>query len=205
MPALWLWVGFLLLNGALGLAGHVADLSSPWVDVAATSAMALLVVVYCARDRDALLPLLRTSGLDERTFWYPLAALGGMVVFLEAYFWGLTLLGAGIESYLDDFRSHDWPLWSAFVLVSVCPAVFEELAFRGCIQHRLGLVMGQREAVCVQAAMFSVLHMSPLIFVSHFAMGAVLGMLRAATGSLWSGIAIHALWNTWVLVQEIRA
>ena len=202
VPALQLWMLFLLLNGVLGLAGHVVDISSPWFDVAATGVTGIAAIGCCRRDRAELAPLLRRSGLDERTWWQPIAVLAGLFAFLNVYFWTLGRLGLKDMTYLDDFRAHEWPPWSAFVLISVCPAVFEELAFRGFIQQRLGGVMGPREAIAVQAAMFSVLHMSPVVFPSHFVFGLLLGWLRRATGSLYPGMAIHGLWNAWVLLRE---
>lgn len=203
-PALQLWGAFLILNGVLGLLSHAVDLTSPWVDVVATALLGTAVLACCRADRDALRPLLRRSGFDDRTWWQPIAVLVVLFASLEAYFGVLGRLGLHTEPYLDDFRAHEWPLWAAFVLVSVAPAVFEELAFRGFILERLGAVMGPREAVAVQAAMFAVLHMSPVVFPSHFVFGLLLGLLRRGTGSLYPGMAIHALWNGWVLLQECR-
>ena len=80
--------------------------------------------------------------------------------------------------------------------------MFEELAFRGVIQSRLERVMNRRDALIVQAAMFSALHMMPLVFVSHFVMGVGFGWLRNRTGSLWPGVLLHMAWNAWVLTEE---
>jgi membrane protease YdiL (CAAX protease family) len=205
LPALQLWLGFLGVNAALGLAGAVLDLSSPWYDVAATAAIIALVTSFCWGARADLAPLLRGSGLDDRTWWHPIAVLVGLPLFLTAYFWVMARIGATMGSYSADFVAHGWPLWTAFLVVSVIPAVFEELAFRGFIQQRLGELMGPREAIAVQGALFSVLHMSPIIFPSHFVFGVVLGGLRRSTGSLYPGMVIHGLWNAWVLLQELRA
>jgi membrane protease YdiL (CAAX protease family) len=203
-PALQAWLWLLALNGVVGLVGHAIDLTSPWYDASAQAVSALVVLACIRRDWPALAPLVRKSGLGQHA-GRALLAMALLLVFLQAWFWGLDRLGAETQDYLEDFRNHDWPLWTAFVLVAVSPAVVEELAFRGFILHRLDGVMGPREAVVVQAAMFSVLHMHPIVFPSHFVFGLVLGVMRRWTGSLWPGIAGHFLWNAWVLVQELSA
>ena len=90
-----------------------------------------------------------------------------------------------------------------FVLVSLMPAFVEELGFRGFIQSTLNHVFHEREAWLIQAALFSVLHLSPLIFPSHFLMGLCFGYMRLRTKSLYPGMALHASWNAFVLYKEI--
>jgi membrane protease YdiL (CAAX protease family) len=114
-------------------------------------------------------------------------------------------LSIGIEqiSYLSDFQKHNWPLWSAFILICLFPGIFEELAFRGYIMTSLEKVGGFKEALIIQAAMFSILHMLPTIFISHFVMGLLLGLIRQKTMSLYPGILFHTVWNAVVLVEEL--
>ena len=53
-----------------------------------------------------------------------------------------------------------------------------------------------------QAALFSVLHSSAVIFSSHFAMGLVFGWLRMRTGSLIASMILHAAWNAANILLE---
>ena len=69
--------------------------------------------------------------------------------------------------------------------MSLTPALFEELAFRGVIQSGLTSVVRSREAWLIQAALFSVLHLSPVVFPSHFVMGLTFGYLRLKSRSLY--------------------
>lgn len=202
LPAFQLWLSLLVIVGVTGLAGHLVDLASLWVDVTLTALTALVVIGFCLRDGARMRELLSVSGFDERNWWHPLVGLAGMMLFLEGYFWIVTSFGGELESNLQAYRDQGWPLGVAFLLVSLCPALFEELAFRGFILGRLDRVMGPWEAVAVQAAMFSVLHLFPLVFVSHFAMGFILGILRRTSGSLYPSMAVHALWNAWVVLSE---
>ena len=85
----------------------------------------------------------------------------------------------------------------------VVPAIFEEVIFRGVIWAKLERVGKSGEVLVIQAALFSVLHMLPTIFISHFVLGLALGWLRRKTGSLVPGIFAHAALNATVLVEEL--
>lgn len=184
-PALVLWVLLLAILGVGGLVSQAGDSESPAVGVVVTILIAIVVVYFFLGDRGDLLPLLRRSGITDRTWWMPFATLLGLGVFMTAYLAAAEAMGIETQPYLEPFREHGWPLWIAFVLVSVFPGLFEEMAFRGFIFGRLRGQMKESDALIVQAAMFSVLHFSPLIFPSHFVMGLGFGWLRIRTASLW--------------------
>jgi len=78
--------------------------------------------------------------------------------------------------------------------VCVLPAVFEELLFRGYVQHRLRS-LGVRQAIGLQAVLFSLYHMDLYGLPIYFLSGLALGWLRWASGALWVGIVFHALNN----------
>jgi len=68
---------------------------------------------------------------------------------------------------------------------------------------RLRRVLGEREGWLVQAAFFAIMHLSPVIFPTHFAMGLILGWLRMRTGSLLPGMILHGLWNAACILIEL--
>ena len=103
----------------------------------------------------------------------------------------------------DDLVRHGYTLWQMLFFLSLVPAVLEEIAFRGIIQRRLQFVLGERETWLVQAALFSVLHLSPVIFLTHFAMGLLFGWLRTRTGSLIPCLILHGAWNAAIVVAEL--
>jgi membrane protease YdiL (CAAX protease family) len=55
---------------------------------------------------------------------------------VEAWFWVLSYVFDTLPM-LQPFRDHGWPPWSAVVLLVACPAICEEVAFRGFLQERL--------------------------------------------------------------------
>lgn len=198
---LWLILLLVLVSGAWFLPWF--DVIEPEADVIATSALVLVVLAYTWSDRKRVLPILRHSGLSRDTWYLPLLAFLGLACFMVAYVTVLEwVVAVPSLPYLAPFLEHGWPLWSAWLLVSVIPGVFEELAFRGVVQQRLTALVGSREAVLAQAAMFSILHLSPLIFLSHFVMGCTLGWLVHRTHSLYPGMVLHMGWNAAVLILE---
>lgn len=195
--------GLLLASSALfALLLGVKAAPESVLDAFISALSALLVIGYSLHEWRLLAPL-----LDPRKLRFEKAgaiALGvvATVVVLKVYFQLLDLLDVPTYRSWPSFERDGWPLWSAFLLVSIMPAVFEELAFRGLIYEGLCRVMARREALLVQAMAFSVLHLSPWIFISHFLMGFSLGLLRDATKSLYPGMLAHACWNAWIIAGE---
>jgi membrane protease YdiL (CAAX protease family) len=203
-PAISLWIGLLAINGVLGLCGHISDISSPCFDLGAQIISALLILIFWIRSRQELNPLICRSGFKGIfTLFELIAAILFIYVLMWFYLKVASFIGIEKILYLTDFKKHNWPLWSAFILISILPGIFEELAFRGHIMTRLEKVGNTREALIIQAAMFSVLHMLPTIFISHFIIGLTLGIIRLRSKSLYPGMIIHAAWNAIVILEEI--
>lgn len=202
-PGLVLWCGLVALCGLTVLIYAHGGVTSPWLDVVATTLMAAWTIAFARASGDRVAVALREPGFTRTTWWLPVAGFAFTAAFMWAYFSILSALGVESLGYLEAFYEHGWPLWSAFVLISLLPGIVEELAFRGVILERLERVLRPTDALIVQAAMFSVLHFAPLIFVSHFVMGLVFGWLRQRTGSLYPPIVLHAAWNAAIVCLEL--
>jgi membrane protease YdiL (CAAX protease family) len=168
------------------------------LDLVMTSIFAVLALVCAVSARADLAPLLRTTG----------GARGALAALL-----GFGLLVAGGALYFRAFRvlgyfmpqpsgADGWPRWSAYALTALAPGVFEELAFRGYVMARLEPLLSRHEVLIVQAALFSLLHLGPVVFPSHFGIGLVLGLLRRRTGSLYPGMAVHTAWNAMIVYAD---
>lgn len=201
VPVLWV-MGLLVGSSLAGIVwSRVTKDESPFVDALITGFDAIVIVAFVAHEWSAVRGALRVSGLGLRA--WGLAALGfcAIGVVVEAWLFAGKWLFEVIM-VLEPFRTHDWPAWSAVVLVVVCPAVFEELAFRGFLLERLEPLIGRRDALLLQATFFAILHLSPVILPSHFWMGLVLGVLRVRTGSLVPCMCVHGAWNLYTLIGE---
>jgi membrane protease YdiL (CAAX protease family) len=177
--------------------------SSPWPDVIVSGIDALIVGVFVIIARRDVLPLLRAARISPRqAFGLAGVALAFMVA-MAAYFQLIERAGVPFYRATASYLDHAWPVWSMFLMISVLPAIVEEMAFRGVIQSSLEQILGSREAWLIQAALFSVLHLLPIIFPSHFAMGLFFGYLRLRSKSLYPGMLVHATWNALSLCEEL--
>lgn len=125
------------------------------------------------------------------------------VFFLKFYFSLFDIFKIETVAYTDNIVKYNWPIWTAFFLTAICPGILEELVFRGVIYTRLKAMLGRNEALLIQAACFSVLHLMPLIFISHFVMGLFLGWVRERTNSLILCMILHTLWNAHIVYLEL--
>jgi uncharacterized protein len=169
----------------------------------AAALAAVVVLAFAVPERADLARLLRLSGFSRGAWRYTLFAFLLLVAFAAVYFRVAAWLGVEMYDPVAAFESDGWSLWSVFLMVSIAPAVVEEITFRGYVLQKLERNIGRRDALYVQAALFSVLHLSPVIFVSHFVMGLILGALRHKTSSLWPCMLVHASYNATVIASTV--
>jgi len=83
-----------------------------------------------------------------------------------------------------------------FVLIAVVFApLFEEVFFRGFVYKGLRNSWGWWPAALGSAAVFGAAHLQLTVFVPIFALGVALAWVYERTGSLWTSIAMHAIFN----------
>ena len=99
-------------------------------------------------------------------------------------------------------------LLSVLLVFAAVPAICEELAFRGFLLR--GFLAGRRSpwtAVVLSSFFFGLTHViAPQAFAA-FCIGLVLGLLAIWTGSIWAGMAFHAVYNamTFLLSELAQA
>jgi membrane protease YdiL (CAAX protease family) len=86
------------------------------------------------------------------------------------------------------------------VVMALLPAVAEEALFRGVLQPLLRQKMGLHASVWLTALAFALLHQQALAFLSILVLGAVLGYLKAWSGSLWVSTLAHFINNGSIVV-----
>jgi membrane protease YdiL (CAAX protease family) len=197
-------MGVFLVSLASGVVASVAahlGVSGPRLEVAMTAVFAFVALVCAFAARAELAPLLRTTG-GWRGGLTALVGFGLMVAVGAVYFRAFRVFGFFSELSVDEFTGMGWPRWTTYVLVSVAPGVLEELTFRGYVMARLEPLLSPRETLVVQAALFSLLHLGPVVFPSHFGIGLVLGLVRRRTRSLYPSMAVHMGWNAMFVYAE---
>jgi uncharacterized protein len=92
------------------------------------------------------------------------------------------------------------------VVISIIPAIGEELVFRGVLQQKLYQLFAKNPhiAIWVAAAVFSAIHVQFEGFFPRMILGAVLGYLFYFTKSLWVAIFAHFA-NNFVQIIAFQA
>jgi len=110
--------------------------------------------------------------------------------------WVGELESAVVASYRELLTAHSSPeLLGVVLMVTVLPAVCEELAFRRGLQGLLASRMNGGSAVLLSAAIFSAFHLEPFGLPTRFFLGLSLGLVYHRTGSLWTAGLLHAAHN----------
>ncbi len=110
----------------------------------------------------------------------------------------LKNIGSTTESLINSMVVMNSPseVVLSIVVISLAPALGEELVFRGIIQKTLyGLFRYKWISVWVTALIFGVFHFQFDKLLPLFALGAVLGLLFLWTKNLWVPILAHAFIN----------
>jgi membrane protease YdiL (CAAX protease family) len=173
--------------------------------VSFASALVLLgasLVVYGWQTFAAWLFSLRITGTrlalwgfsrpSKAFFWTIPAGLAG--VYAVSFLYGMA-----VDSKQQDILSEFPRTIGGVVLFALVAAVmaplFEEVFFRGFLFRGFAASWGWAWGAVVSGALFGLAHLQLDVFVPLFALGFVLAWVYKRTGSLWTSIAFHALFN----------
>ena len=120
--------------------------------------IAVTTVVYTIRYWNDLRPFLsRLSRLFHPWSLLGLAILAPTLLINYGYHHIVSEWG-GVE--MEDYNTYFSTKYGALVMICIVPAITEEIAFRGIIQHQFEKVVSQRVALLVAASVFSAAHLS---------------------------------------------
>lgn len=138
-------------------------------------------------------------GFNHSAAWIGLALLP--LALIINYGFHRLILPSIMEdtSALDQFDEIFTARWTAVLIICVLPAITEEIAFRGLVQHWMHTALPDWKAIGLAAALFSALHLSVINAPYLFGLGVLLGYTRWKTGSLYPAMLIHFLHNFIVL------
>jgi len=142
----------------------------------------------------------RRLGLLHRGAWLALGALPLCLGVNYLYSsWLTRLAGARGPLLIPSLREAGLGEPALIFLICVLPAVTEETAFRGLVQHWLQTAIRPVRALMLASALFVILHFSLLAAPYLFLLGMLLGWAKWMTGSLYPSMLIHFLHNLAVL------
>lgn len=202
-----------LLVAAVG--GSLGDeLSIPELTIATAGVWTVFVVGLVAVSRRSGSGSIRADlGIAFRPVdlvGVPIGVLAQFVLIPALYWplreiWPTTFDTAKIEERAQDLadRAGGFDTVLLVVVVVVGAPIVEELVYRGLIQRSLAAAVGRVTGLLLTAALFSLIHFSPVEYPGLFLAGLVFGGGLSSTGRLGPGILAHAAFNGAGLVMVL--
>ncbi|MGI6161097.1 MAG: type II CAAX prenyl endopeptidase Rce1 family protein [Christensenellales bacterium] len=82
--------------------------------------------------------------------------------------------------------------WLIYILtVALCPAICEEIFFRGVLLQEYRTYMTRKGAIALSALIFALMHLQPAVMPSLFVMGMLMAWLVIKTGSIVCAMIYH--------------
>ena len=159
-----------------------------------TIVLLILTLFISIRYWKTLWVLLKKDGIINRYFPLSLIVLAGFLVVNYYYHWIFYKM-MGDESIYTTLKNSGMNTFTWAVLFCLFPAVTEEIAFRGLLQTWLTTALETRKAIMITAALFAMLHFSVISFPYLFFLGALFGVVRWKTESLYPGMILHFVHN----------
>lgn len=139
----------------------------------------------------------------KRAAGHGLASYVGIIpiIFVTSFLYQIFLYAAGYPVTLQDVVAiflepqSGWSLFFLLLLAVVVAPLVEEALFRGMLLPVLMKKMSPGMAIVISSAFFSVIHQHLPSMVPLFVLAVVLAMLYIYSGSLWTSIVLHSVFN----------
>jgi membrane protease YdiL (CAAX protease family) len=132
-------------------------------------------------------------------FDFPIAFLSEIIVLVALAAYGYLLKAGGLKVPEQPVIELFGRTRSGFVLAAIVVAVLapigEEVFFRGFLYSGLKKRWGVTAGIVASAGIFAVFHITPLLYLPMFLIGATLAIVFEYRGSLAPNILLHALNN----------
>lgn len=150
---------------------------------------------------DSLKQQLGRVGFDHWAAWVGLLLLVPLLGLNYAYHqWIAGVLGMPeAPSLAAELRGDGLSEAALIFFIAIYPAIGEEIAFRGLVQHWLQVALRPPVAIAITAGLFAAIHLAPLSMPILFLAGLLLGWVKWKTGSLYPAMLLHFLHNFAVL------
>jgi len=110
----------------------------------------------------------------------------------------MTRMEESTAKQMEDFlKIRNWyDVYVNVIVIALLPAICEELFFRGALQRVvIHLTRNPLVGIIISAILFSALHLQFAGFLPRMFLGIVLGILYWYSGSLWTCILAHFVFN----------
>ena len=122
----------------------------------------------------------------------------GLAGLVDAYLFPVP--DSVLEAFGDALLEPALPFWQLLLFVAVMPGVFEELAFRGVLQHGLAKRLRPIARCLAVGAIFGLFHVTLFRIIPTAYLGVILAATVVLTGSIYPAMVWHFLNNAGALV-----
>ena len=120
----------------------------------------------------------------------------------------LLLVNLGIDTQGDAiaelFAALESPVWF-FIVGALLAPLIEEIFFRGFLFQGLRARYGWVSGMLLSSGIFAVAHLDPVSLIPTFILGCVLAYLYHRSNSVWPGVILHVMVNTFGLLAAYAA
>ena len=104
--------------------------------------------------------------------------------------------------YYFAFSDTKYPILFMLLMISLQPAIIEELGYRGLIMSQLSEIIDSKQVIFISAFVFALIHLNifSIIWILPFAL--FLGYVKVKENTIWYGVVIHFMFNTTACVFE---
>jgi hypothetical protein len=192
-PLVWTYIS-VILGAGIFYAFTYTVIDPPIIMLLMDAAIFVTTCIFAVMYWPSLKVQLGRIGFTRPEAYLGVAALLPLLGLNYGYHQWIEYLAGGLGDGMDDFISE---MSTPMLIVTFCvfPAVCEEVAFRGLLQHWLSTAIKPMHALLVASAIFAGLHFTSISFPILFLAGLLLGWVRMRTGSLYPSILIHFLHN----------
>jgi uncharacterized protein len=194
LPLFWTYFIVVLAAAVIGSAAFSKerpDLRLFFESIAIT----LTTGFFAAFHWRALVPQFQRLGFNSKHAWIALALLVPALGLNFAWHKMITYLIPEASDSMKALRELHLSKLTLVTLFCLFPAITEEIAFRGLVQHWLVSATAPMRALLIASALFMALHFSVLSAPYLLLVGMLLGWAKLKTGSLYPSILIHFLHN----------
>jgi uncharacterized protein len=167
---------------------------------------AFLYAVFCFRSRygfflglkKAQLPNMYLLSIMCTIFSFPVVFwLGALNEAINLPEWMTSLEKSSTETMEAMLKvNHPLDLIANIVIIALLPAFCEEIFFRGALQRvMIHVTKSPWAGIILTAILFSALHLQFMGFLPRLFMGIVLGAMYWYSGSLWTSVTAHFVYN----------
>jgi membrane protease YdiL (CAAX protease family) len=194
MRVFWTYFAVVLGSGIISaIAFDPSDIGSRLI--LGTVAIAVTTCIVAAIYWRSLAVQLKRVGFNSPWAW---AGLGMLAPLLGLnYLYHVKFVQS--LGHVDLLQAPPWNQWGLITVFCIFPAISEELAFRGLLQHWIQAALPPWRAVIVASALFAGMHFSVISFPYLFLVGMLLGWTKWKTQSLYPSMLIHFLHNLIVI------